>query len=379
MAFHLLGLDSNQVEPCCWKTYTKHRTTEETLATLDRLNIDVDRTPKEDLVIKFGIDSHSYRNGRLPLFKRIQPVVWQLFEEPRSSNAAMVIAAIQISMIVLSVAILWISSYSPYNYEIVEMKSMVTTRHNTITNQKITKFRLLNRHGFTYLQVFEYITMAWFIIDLTVRLVVSPNKHDYFHKFDNIIDIIATIWLVIDSILQIYIDSFLLKSIQVVRVLRLFRLLTYHPGLQVIITSIKTSAAVLQLLVFFIIVSSTIYGAVVFYAERLTTDNPDSNLFISVPDAFWYAIVSLTTIGYGELSPTTTLGRLFGGACVVTGVLMVGLPMTIVVEIFTNFYNHLRARSKLPKQRRRILPVEAPRLRKKTAGTGGNSAAQHAL
>jgi potassium voltage-gated channel Shaw-related subfamily C protein 1 len=37
---------------------------------------------------------------------------------------------------------------------------------------------------------------------------------------------------------------------------------------------------------------------------------------------------------------------------------MVGLPMTIVVEVFTNFYNHLRARSKLPKQRRRILPVE---------------------
>jgi potassium voltage-gated channel Shaw-related subfamily C member 1 len=44
---------------------------------------------------------------------------------------------------------------------------------------------------------------------------------------------------------------------------------------------------------------------------------------------------------------------------------MVSLPMTIVVEIFTNFYKHLVARSKLPKQRRRVLPVEAPRTRKK--------------
>jgi potassium voltage-gated channel Shaw-related subfamily C member 1 len=50
------GLDSNQVEPCCWKTYTKHRATEETLTTLDRLNIDVERTPKQDLDIKFGLD-----------------------------------------------------------------------------------------------------------------------------------------------------------------------------------------------------------------------------------------------------------------------------------------------------------------------------------
>lgn len=43
-------------------------------------------------------------------------------------------------------------------------------------------------------------------------------------------------------------------------------------------------------------------------------------------------------------------------------VIMVGLPMTIVVEVFTNYYNHLRARSKLPKQRRRILPVEGIKL-----------------
>jgi potassium voltage-gated channel Shaw-related subfamily C protein 1 len=159
---------------------------------------------------------------------------------------------------------------------------------------------------------------------------------------------------------------------KVIRVLRLFRLLTYHPGLQVIITSIKQSGEILQLLAFFMTVSSTIYGSLVFYAERLTTEDPDHNLFISIPDSLWYAIVSLTTIGYGDLSPTTVLGRLFGSACVVTGVIMIGLPMTIVVEIFTNFYNHLRARSKLPKQRRRILPVEAPRVRKQASAAHHN-------
>jgi hypothetical protein len=58
---------------------------------LDRLNLDVERSPKEDLIIKFGIDEHpGYRRGKLPLFKRFQPVIWQLFEEPRSSKTAMV-------------------------------------------------------------------------------------------------------------------------------------------------------------------------------------------------------------------------------------------------------------------------------------------------
>lgn len=104
----------------------------------------------------------------------------------------------------------------------------------------------------------------------------------------------------------------------------------------------------------------------------MTTEDPDHNIFISIPEAFWYAIVSLTTIGYGDFSPKTSVGRLFGGACAVTGVLMVGLPMTIVVEIFSDFFNHLRARAKLPKTRRRILPVEAPRVRKRNHGHNEN-------
>jgi potassium voltage-gated channel Shaw-related subfamily C protein 1 len=80
------GLDMNQVEPCCWKTYTKHRTTEDTLSTLDRLNIDVDRTSKEDLEIKFGLQDISY--NRFKFIKQLQPIIWQLFEEPRSSKPA---------------------------------------------------------------------------------------------------------------------------------------------------------------------------------------------------------------------------------------------------------------------------------------------------
>jgi potassium voltage-gated channel Shaw-related subfamily C protein 1 len=82
------GLDMNQVEPCCWKTYTKHRTTEETLATLDRLNIDVDRTNREDLEIKFGLRDMSF--DRFVFIRQIIPIVWQLFEEPRSSLPAKV-------------------------------------------------------------------------------------------------------------------------------------------------------------------------------------------------------------------------------------------------------------------------------------------------
>jgi potassium voltage-gated channel Shaw-related subfamily C member 1 len=85
------SLDSNQVEPCCWMTYTQHRDTQEILAELDRLDLDTEKMSEEDLAKKFGFDEDSnFRNGVLPWYKLMQPKVWQLFEEPYSSNASKV-------------------------------------------------------------------------------------------------------------------------------------------------------------------------------------------------------------------------------------------------------------------------------------------------
>lgn len=85
------GIDSNQVEPCCWKTYTKHRTTEDTLMTLEKLQLDLVRTAESELVIKFGIDQEPGYPDNLSKFKQLQPMIWQMFEEPRSSTYAKVI------------------------------------------------------------------------------------------------------------------------------------------------------------------------------------------------------------------------------------------------------------------------------------------------
>ena len=85
------GLDSNQVEPCCWKTYTKHRNTEETLEKLEKLCLDDEKTSDNDLAIMFGLDEDpNWQNGTLPWYRKIQPLVWQLFYEPQSSRTAMV-------------------------------------------------------------------------------------------------------------------------------------------------------------------------------------------------------------------------------------------------------------------------------------------------
>jgi len=129
--------------------------------------------------------------------------------------------------------------------------------------------------------------------------------------------------------------------------------------IQILLQTFRASASELFMLIFFLVLFIVVFASLIYYAER-TQANP-TNDFKSIPLGLWWAIITMTTVGYGDLVPKTYLGMFVGSLCAVTGVLTIALPVPVIVSNFATFYSHTKARAQLPKKRRRVMAVEAPR------------------
>lgn len=238
-----------------------------------------------------------------------------------------------------------------YNYE----EPFVGNKHKWVLglNARDTKPHPV----FFYL---ECICNVWFTFELVVRFIVSPNKLTFIKTPVNIIDIAAILSFYLDSIVVfLEKENEVLDFLSIVCIMRLFKLTRHSPGLKILIHTFKASAHELSLLVFFLVLFIVVFASLVYYAER--TEVNEENNFTSIPEGLWWAIITMTTVGYGDMTPKTYLGMFVGSICALTGVLTIALPVPVIVSNFALFYSHTKARAKLPKRRRRVLPVEAVR------------------
>ncbi|KAM3719460.1 Potassium voltage-gated channel protein Shaw [Dirofilaria immitis] len=217
----------------------------------------------------------------------------------------------------------------------------------------VTKIATRAHPAFFYI---EFISNIWFTMELLIRFIFSPKISKFIRQPINIIDLVATLSFYVDWALDRAITGANRDTVEffsIIRILRLFKLTQHSSGLKILIQTFKASAQELLLLVFFVLLGIVIFAALVYYAERVET-NP-GNQFHSIPVGLWWAIITMCTIGFGDMVPKTYLGMLVGSVCALMGVLTIALPVPVIVSNFAMFYSHAQARSKLPKKRRRIL------------------------
>lgn len=173
-------------------------------------------------------------------------------------------------------------------------------------------------------QHIETICNIWFTFELLMRFISCPSKLAFMRSIVNIIDFTATLSFYIDLLLPSILQSSsqlsvnaqtmqttstdILEFFSIIRIMRLFKLTRHSAGLKILAQTFKASAGELMLLVFFLLLGIVIFACLIYYAERIQT-NPDND-FNSIPLGLWWALVTMTTVGYGDLIPKTYLGKL---------------------------------------------------------------------
>lgn len=294
---------------------------------------------------KFREDEGFVKEEEKPLPKNeLKKKIWLLFEYPESSQGARVVAVVSVMVILASILIFCLETLPEFKH----YKMFQTYNNQT---------RVIEDEVPSVTEPFfivETICIIWFSIELIIRFLACPSKIVFLKDVMNTIDFVAIVpyFITLATVLAERDEEELrmlaergqanqamslaiLRVIRLVRVFRIFKLSRHSKGLQILGRTLKASMRELGLLIFFLFIGVILFSSAVYYAEA----DSERSYFKSIPDAFWWAVVTMTTVGYGDMRPVGVWGKIVGSLCAIAGVLTIALPVPVIVSNFNYFYH----------------------------------------
>lgn len=184
----------------------------------------------------------------------------------------------------------------------------------------------INARHHSVLVTLEWILTSIFTVEYLLRIYCVKNRWRYIFSFYGIIDLL--------SILPFYLGLFFptskyLSSIRILRLLRIFRIFNltrFTRGKNVLVLGLKESKDKIIVFLSFVLLIVVVIGSVMYMVEH---DHPESG-FTSIPISIYWAIVTLTTVGYGDISPVTGLGQFLASVVMIIGYGVIAVPTSIV-------------------------------------------------
>ncbi|XP_057679031.1 potassium voltage-gated channel subfamily F member 1-like [Corythoichthys intestinalis] len=254
-------------------------------------------------------------------WQRIQTCLWRLMEKPESSVPAHIIAILSFVFILVSSVVMCVSTIPDLQVEDEE--------GNLMDNPT--------------LECIETVCIGWFTIEYILRLVSSPNKVKFVLAFMNVVDFMAImpffVVLLLTSlgagVMELANVQQAVQALRIMRIARIFKLARHSSGLQTLTNALKSSLKELGLLLMYMGVGVFLFSALGYTMEQ----NHPETLFTSIPQSFWWAVITMTTVGYGDVYPKTTLGRCNAAISFLCGVIAIALPIHPIINNFVLFYN----------------------------------------
>ncbi|XP_068610216.1 potassium voltage-gated channel subfamily S member 3b [Brachionichthys hirsutus] len=259
----------------------------------------------------------------------VRSYVWLRLEDPGHSRGSKVIAVASLSLVLTSIVAMCVHSMPEFQ--------------RVDENDRPVEDPIL--------AVLEEVCIACFSAEFIVRLVVAPSCRKFLGNPLNVIDVA--------SILPFYATLALetadkesteesedlenvgkvVQVLRLMRVLRILKLARHSAGLQALGATVRHSYQEVGLLLLFLSVGISIFSALIYSAEK----GGETADLGTIPSGWWWATITMTTVGYGDACPVTLAGKLVATVCIVCGLLVVALPITIIFNKFSKYYQRNKA------------------------------------
>ncbi|KAK1798459.1 hypothetical protein P4O66_006755 [Electrophorus voltai] len=210
--------------------------------------------------------------------------------------------------------------------------------------------------------IVETVCVAWFSLELALRFMQARSKLVFAREPLNIIDALAILPYYISLVVgekdrspgmptaggasRGYLDKLglILRVIRALRILYVMRLGRHSLGLQTLGLTMQRSTRELGLLLLFLFVAVALFSPLVHLAENELAVGPpvEPNSFSSIPASYWWSVISMTTVGYGDMVPLSIPGQVVAFSSILSGILIIAFPATSIFHVFSCSYRELK-------------------------------------
>lgn len=193
--------------------------------------------------------------------------------------------------------------------------------------ESVSDFRL--RYGGAF-RVIEWTLTAIFTVEYIVRLMIVKRPLAYARSFYGIVDLLALLPTYLSLVVAGSHSLIVIRALRLLRVFRILKLAHFVGEAKVLRTALRASSRKIIIFLGFILTLVLIVGSVMYLIEG------EEHGFTSIPKSIYWAIVTLTTVGYGDIAPATTPGQFLAATVMILGYAIIAVPTGIVTAELAN-------------------------------------------
>lgn len=176
------------------------------------------------------------------------------------------------------------------------------------------------------LKVLEWIITIFFAIEYVLRIYIVHKPVKYVLSFYGVIDLLSVIPTFLDLIISGAGGFMVIRAVRLLRIFRILKLTRYVSVSRELLYALRASRRKISVFLYAVMMIVIVMGTVMYIVEG------PKNGFTSIPESMYWTVVTLTTVGYGDITPHTTIGKMLSAVLMVLGYAIIAVPTGIVTS-----------------------------------------------